>query len=247
MTDATCPLRKIFRALVAGACLLPGALSAQSKEGLKFEIQVLPEAMRYADLLAAPGVAALVLQNNGLNPSLSSRLLVPNRESFKVRTGELRFVGKKASVYGYEARLTLALGVIGESTLAVPVEADIARVPQGVLVLRVHAPFARLVPAEVVERIEFKIRSTADLQSQRKLLDYLDRLVTEHKAEDGGRERLFEAIALDAYNRSGEVIQISRASGDPLSEQVILLGVLGLWLIGFPVFLLFARRKRRPE
>ena len=246
MTRSTCPsLGKIAWALLAGACLLlPGALSAQSREGVNFEIPVLPDAIRYADLLAAPGVAALALQNNGLRTSVSSRLIVPSRESFQIRLGELRFTGKKASVYRYEARLTLE-SVVGQSTLSFPVEADAARVPQGVLTVRVHPPLARFVPAEVIERIEFKIRSIADLESQRQLLSYLDRLALENKIEGRAQEKLLEVIVLDGYNRSSGAVQASGGLGDSLSDQLILLSVLGLWLIGFPLFLLFARRKRK--
>ena len=62
---------------------------------------------------------------------------------------------------------------------------------------------------------------------------------------------MLEAIALEAYNRSGEpatgATGRDRGEAEPLSDQVMLLATLAIWLIGFPVFLYFVRARRRRQ
>ena len=219
---------------------------AQSQDAVRFEVPVLVESARYLDLLAAPGIAVLALENNELYPSLSSRLVIKDREAFTISSGVVRYVGRHADVYSYEAGFNLSLGV-GESTLTFPVEVDTSAVSKGMLTIRMYPPLAKFLPEDLLQRVEFKIRSLADLQSQRKLLTYLDRVSSEQKARGRGFDGILEAIALEAYNRSGGTGQslMERGRAESLSDQVVLLAVLAVWLIGFPIFLFLVRRKQK--
>jgi hypothetical protein len=219
---------------------------AQARDAVTFEVPVLPESVRYLDLLAAPGIAALALENNDLYPSLSSRLVIKGREAFAIGSGVVRYIGRKADVYSYEAGYDLSLGV-GESTLTFLVEVDTGAAAKGMLVIRLHPPLTQFLPEELLQRVEFKIRSLANLQSQRKLLTYLDRVSNEEKAKRRGFDGMLEAIALEAYNRSAdpERSPSERGRAEALSDQMVLLAVLAVWLIGFPIFLFLVRRKQK--
>jgi hypothetical protein len=233
------------RTLLLLLALASGFASAQSsRPTIRFEVAVLPEVERYLGMLAVPGFAALALENNGLYTSLSSRMVIKSREQFEVRGATVRYVGQKGRVYSYEAGTTLFLG-IGESTFTFPAEIDTSEVRKGKLVIRVHTPLAGVLPQEIVDRIQFKIRSIADLHSQRKLLDYLDRLTLEQAG--GGTERVLEAIAFEAYNRSARATGAGgeRRDASVVSDIAILLIVASIWLIGFPIFLLLYRRRQR--
>src|SRR5882672_4707097 len=131
--------------------------------------------------------------------SLSSRLVVKSREEFQVRNASVRFVGQKGPIYLYDAGAVLSLGM-SEKTFTFPAEIDTTDVAKGKLVIRVYPPLAAMLPKDLLAKIEFKSRALADLQSQRKILDYLDRLA----ARSENRERMRDAIAFEAYNRSGQ-------------------------------------------
>jgi hypothetical protein len=238
----------VFAALLTGVWC--SAAIGQSRDALKFDVPMLPDAARYIDLLAAPGVVALMLENNDLYPSLSSRLVVKDRESLSIRAGVVRFTGRKAGVFFYEAGFNISLGV-GESNLTFPAEIDVSAIGKGKLELRLYPPLAKFVPEEILQKVEFKIRSLADLRSQRKLIDYLDRLSNEQQAKGRGLDGVLEAITLEAYNRADKALPVfvapATAMSDSLIDGAILLGVLAIWLIGFPVFVIFARRTRKPS
>lgn len=244
-----------FSAALVFAALLTGVWCSsaigQDRDALKFDVPMLPDAARYIDLLAAPAIAALMLENNDLYPSLSSRLVVKDRESLSIRAGFVRYTGRKAGVFSYEAGFNVSLG-LGESNLTFPVEIDVSSIANGKLELRLYPPLAKLVPEEILQKMEFKIRSLADLRSQRRLIDYLDQLSKEQQAKGGrGLDGILEAIVLEAYNRADKALPVfvapATAMSNSLIDGAILLGVLAIWLIGFPVFVIFARRARKPS
>ena len=154
---------------------------------VKLSIPVVPEAARHIDFLTVPGYAALALENNGLHPSLSSRLIVKDRESFRIRTAVVRYQGKQGAVYSYDAGVNFSLG-IGETELTLPVEVDTSGIAAGTLVVRIYPPLATLLPHEFVARVELKARLLADFESQRKLIGYLNRLAKEQQAKGAGFE-----------------------------------------------------------
>jgi len=243
---------KRFRlALIALLSLCCADAVAQQTSGvIRFEVPVLPEAARHLELLTVPSYLALALENNGMNPSLSSRLVIRNRESFQVKAGILRYTGRKGSVFNYEAGIHLSFGV-GESSFTARVEVDTSALDKGTVAVRVFPPLARLIPQDFIERVEFKMRVLANLQAQRDMLTYFDRIAKEQRDRKRGFDGMLEAIAIEAYNRSGGPALAAtgrdRGEAESLSDQAMLLATLAIWLIGFPVFLYIVRTRRKGQ
>lgn len=218
-------------------------------EAIRLDIPVVSDMARYLDLLAVPAYAALAMENNGLGVSLSSRLVLTGRDSFQIKAGVIKFVGKNGLIYKYEVSARFSVGV-AESRLVVPVEVDTSNVLRGSLQVRMYPPMSTLIPREWVDRIEFKVRSVADISSQKKMVAYLDRLAKEPASKARGQEGMLELIAFEAYNNSGPAARIGPDSGDagkaePLADQRLLILTLAIWIIGLPIFLWIVRSRRR--
>ena len=233
-------LRAQLQVLIAAIFMLTHSMAHPAElpgEGIQLHIPVLPGLQRHLDLLAQPGYVAIVLENNGLSPSQSSKLKVSaGGQSAAIRGATFRFVEKKGAVYGYEAGYSLGLG---ESKISFPVTVDVSGVPAGKVTLTVNPPLARFIPAEVIDRIRFKTETIGSLNTQQKLLDYLD-----SKSQQGN---LVEAVLLDAYNRSQDpMTELSREGAEPasLSDAWLLLLTLVIWLVLVPGYVFLTRRRR---
>jgi hypothetical protein len=216
----------------------------QNARAVKFNVPVVPEAMRHIEMLTVPGYLAIALENNGFHPSISSRLVVRDRQSFQIRVGFVRFKGKKGQLSEYEAGVNLSLGVT-DKEISVPVEVDTSSFSNGFLVVRAYPPLASFFPTDFLERVEIKIATLANLSAQRTMLAYLDRLAKEHQASGRGFEGVLEAIVLEAYNKGSGGVGRDYGEPEPFSDQLLLLATVGIWLIGFPIFLLFIRSRRK--
>jgi hypothetical protein len=236
------------RLVVAAVLMLATpAFSQKSENAVRFNVPVVPEAARHLEMLTVPGYLALALENNGFHPSVSSRLIVKDRESFQIRAGFVRYKGRKGTVYSYDTGVNLSLGVTDQE-ITVPVEVDTSSVSTGMLSVRAYPPLASFLPNSFLQRVELKINMLANLASQRAMLAYFDRLAEQQQAKGRGFEGMLEAIALEAYNNSGGPgagLRRDRGAAEPLSDQIILLATVAIWLIGFPIFLLFVRRRRK--
>ena len=239
-------MNRLLRLIALAAAGWGAASFAQPREGgIRFEIAVMPELARHLELLSAPGYLALALENNDLYPSRSSRLVVKDRESFQVRKSVVHFKGKKGPVYLYEAGVNVELGLV-DKAFTVPVELDSASISKGTLSVRAYPPLKDLLPDDLTKRAEIKAASLLNLAAQQKILAYLDRVTNEQRAKGRGFDGVLEAILLEAYNKSGGPDPgRDRGDAERLSDQVILLVTVAIWLIGFPVFLLFVRSRRR--
>src|SRR4051794_37016717 len=83
---------------------------AYSAEDIRFEVPVLPDFQRYLFLLEEPGIMAVALENNGLSPSLSSKLKVhEDGRKLEIRNAVLRYSGRKGTVFTYEAVYMIGL------------------------------------------------------------------------------------------------------------------------------------------
>lgn len=240
-------LRTFFNAIIFLLSL--SAIAAPGDDNaIKLEIPVIADIQRHLDMLTVPSYAALALENTGLSVSLSSRLVLKGRDSFQIKAGTIKFLGKTGQLYKYEASLNLSADVEG-STFSVPFEVDTSGISSGALRVRAYPPMAKLMPRELVDRIEFKVRSLANIQSQKEVISYLDRLGREPEAKARGFEGILEAILFESYNKSGPVssgAQVGdKGKAEPLSDQFYLLITLVIWVIGFPVFLLILRARRR--
>lgn len=170
-------------------------------------------------------------------------ILKDSGREVEARNTVFRFVGREGSVYSYEAGLSLGVRD-ARSRLTFPVNVDASS--QGKVTVFVKPPLADMLPAELIDRIQVKMRMVANASAQKKVLDYLDQLAkgTPAGAAPGA---LYEAILLDAYNRSGGPAIAGRDVGDalPLSDEWMLLLTLAIWLIAVPEALVVYRLRGR--
>jgi len=220
------------------AMLAPSQAAQREGDAIVFRVPALADAARHLKLLEYPAYLALALENNGFSPSHSSRLTIRDRREFEIRNASVRFVDSKGDKFRYEAALKLPMGGSGTS-LRVPVEVDVSSLASGTIVLRVYAPMSSLLPADLLDRIEFKARSLANEAAQRQVLRYLDEIGARHKAGPG-TDAVLEAILLEAYNRGAPAAPGGRDTGDaePLREQYALLATLAIWLLLVPLLIL---------
>ena len=235
--------RRLWIALWA-ALAVPLACAADPTQ-LRFEIKALPGFERHVALLEHPGYVGVALENVGLHPTLSSRLVLSDGgRQVEVKNFVLRFAGKQAAAYAYEAGV--ALGV-GKMNITFPVTVDLSGLASGTAVVAAKLPLANLLSDEKRAALQTKVAMLANAPAQQKLLDYLDRLA-KGAAPDARPAALHEAILLDAYNRSGGPASVlARDVGDalPVSEQWMLIVTLFIWFVLFPVGLLVYRLRRR--
>ncbi len=224
-------------------CTLTAFAADRSDKALVFKLPVLPDMQRHLYLLENPAYLALALENNGMSPSLSSRILIKDRTAFEIRNLAVRFSGKTGSIYRYDAQLKFAIAGV-ESELAVPAEVDVAELGTGHITVKAHPPLAGAIPSFVLERVDFKLKLIADLSRQRDVVAYLDGLPQQPPAA-GALSPRFEAIITEAYNRSGSVTVMAKDTGEatPLSEQIGLIVTMAIWLIAVPIVV--ALRYRR--
>jgi hypothetical protein len=221
-------------------------LAQAPRTALQFQVPVVPDVVRHVDMLTVPAYLALALENNGFQPSMSSRLVVKDRQTFQIKDGFVRYKGKKGAIYSYDAGVFVSLGIT-DKEITVPVEVDTSTIRTGKLLVSAYPPLADILPNELIDKIEMKVASLASLPVQRKILTYLDDLTEREDAKVRGFDGVLEAIAFEAYNKSDKRTLGRSNSGEaePLSDQVLLLLTVAIWLIGFPVFLLVVRRQRK--
>jgi len=212
---------------------------------IKLEISALSGFERHRVLLAQPGYMAIALENNGLSPSLSSRLKVSDvGRSVEMRSAVLGYAGTNGAVYSYEAGIMLG---IGDSKLTFPVVVDTSGLGSGKVTVTLSPPLAGLIPGEITDRIRLKVQMLANPSAQKAMLDYLEGLAKAARPTDDGSS-MVEAILLDAYNKGGGPERLGgREAGDavPLSEQWLLILTLSIWLVIVPVVLVVQRLRRR--
>lgn len=228
-------------------CLMPLSSAAEDRF-IQFKVPVIADVKRYEGILATPAYAALALENNGLGVSLSSKMSIQGRDAFKIKTGTISFLGRKGSLFQYKASARLFNGV-NPSEIAVPFEIDLSNMDEGFLLVRAYPPLPKLIPKELIDRIEFKIRSLADVYTQRQLVTYLDELAKDANVKRNGFEGLLEQIAFDAYNKTTGVAVGTRVDdvgrAEVISDQWMLILAACLWIIGIPLFLWIVRQRRK--
>lgn len=229
--------------IFAIAWLAPAHEARGEATPIVFQVPALPSLERHVELLAFPSYLALALENNGLKPSYSSRLIVHDRASFEIREASVRYLGRKGPVFRYEGRLKLQVGG-AESAVSVPAELDTATLSTGTLTLRLYSPLSTLLPQELLDRIDFKIRSFADAAVQQRMLQYLDEV--RKRAPGASLDAMLETILVEAYNRGAPVAAGGRDVGDaePLSDQWALIATLLIWLVAVPALIVFRWRRR---
>ena len=231
-----------LRSLVCVAALFLGSHTLWAADELRFELATLPGFERHVRLLERPGYIGVVLENNDLPPSLSSKLVVRDRgREAQAKSGIVRFTGRNGAVYNYEGGVSLG---IGKASITVPASVDVSALASGKTVVVARLPLANLLSDEKRDRIQNKVRALANTAVQQKILDYLDAM---SKLAGADPNALFEAILLDSYNRSGGPAAGRADVGDavPISEQWMLIVTLVIWLILVPAGLLIYKLRRR--
>ncbi|GEM_PF-2113420 len=234
----------LIAALAVGLSALTSFAADRNDKVLAFKLSVLPEMQRHLYLFENPAYLALVLENNGMSPSLSSKLMIKDRAGFEIRNLAVRFAGKSGSLYRYEAELKLSLAGVA-TEIKVPAEVNVAELAAGVVTVTAHPPLAGAIPAFLLERVDFKLKLMADLSRQREILRYLDALPQKPPAA-GPLDPRLEAIITEAYNRSSPtLVSGNKDTGEatPLSEQIWLILTITIWLIALPVFLVLRYRR----
>ena len=211
---------------------------AADRQAVSFELDVLPAAKRYVELAAHPSYLAVALKNNGFNPSQSGLLILKDGRSLRFKNAELAFARQDKGVFHYKTTLEWSIG-IAQSTFEVPVEADLSKIGDGKVLIRVYPPLAQLFPDGLTDKLRQKIQILAAPAAQKRMLEYLDGL-------PGSKEprldtaKMFERIMLDAYNLAAVAPGLSgaREPGDaePLADQWMLLATLAIWLVIVPGF-----------
>lgn len=219
--------------------------SHAADDSLRLEIQVIPALQNYANILSHPGYLAIALENIGLSPSVSSKLVVKERgQVVEIRNAVMRYTGRKGTTYSYDAGVTVNLG-IADTKLTFPVAIDLSTVASGKIVVTLTPPLANLLPGELIEKIRIKTQLIANIEAQQKMLDYMGGLAKSAPKE--GDAALFELILLDAYNKSGgpTTAQV-RDIGDAVAvqDQWMLFLTLMIWLIVVPCTLLLRHFRR---
>ena len=232
-----------FLVAVISFCAPASFAADGDKSALTFKLPVLPELQRHFYLLENPAYLALVLENNGMGLSLSSKPVLNGRTGFSIRNLTVQFSGKSDSVYRYTASLRLSVAGV-ETEIKVPAEVDVSSLGSGSVVVKAYPPMAGIIPPMLLERVDFKLKLIADLSRQREILRYLENLPQRLPAA-GPLDARLEAILTEAYNRSTVVIVPARDSGGatPLSEQIALILTIAIWLIAMPLFM-FLRYRR---
>lgn len=239
-------MRHIFRQICVATialCALTSFAADRNGKDLVFKLPVLPELQRHLYLLENPAYLALVLENNGMSPSLSSKPVLHNRSSFEIRNLAVQFTGKSASVYRYSASLKLSLAGVA-TEVVVPAEVDLSALGSGSLTIKAYPPMAGAIPSFLLEKVDFKLKLIADLARQREIISYLDALPQKPPAA-GALDPRLEAIITEAYNRGTMAVASSKNAGEatPLSEQIGLILTLAIWLVGLPIVMILRYRR----
>ena len=238
--------RLAARWLVAAAAGL-GALApaARGENEIRLDLPVVPAVRQYVDLLPYPAYLAVAMENNGIALSQAGRVKVLDGHSLLIRNISVNFVRRKGAVFSYEAKVDWP----GFSTEAfsIPVDIDLSDASGGRVRIALRLPLAKLLSQEIIDRIQLRIHTLADVAVQQKMLAYLDALSS--GTRDGARGAMFERILIDSYNRGGAWAAAGKEPGDaePLSDQALLIITLIIWLVIVPVALLLRRWRRRPR
>ena len=240
--------------LVAGEGVFanPSAAAEKKSEVVSFNVSALPELRRHLDLFAYPPYLALALENCGVKISKSQPLGIVDRNSVKIGNASVRFLSRKGSVFSYDVVLKVPTGVT-QVDVRLPTEIDATEIDSGTLVIRIRPPMMNLITKGLMDRVAQKISASANsqsrMQSQKVLVAYLDALASKG-TPPGKLDATMEAIMIDAYNRisttpSGYMPDKDVGEAEPLSDQMMLLATLFIWVVIVPLGIAIARLRRR--
>lgn len=203
---------------------------------MEFEIDVLPASERYVEMLEYLPFIAVALENNGIKPSNSGRVIIVDRHTVQFKGVEVRFLRRQDAVFHYQGNIEWDIGVT-QASFKLPIEADLSALANGKVMVRVHLRVAKLIPQAITDRIKLKVMSLSGPAVQQKLLDYFDRL-TKVNSPARGVDGLKELILIDGYNllgASGGGTLTEPGDAEPISDQILLLITLAIWFVIVPL------------
>ena len=225
--------------LVGVEVALAEPASSNTPNAMTFEIAVLPEARRHIGMFEYPPYLALALGNVGVELTSSGRITILdangllNANGLKYKSAALRYIQRKGPVYSYDANIEWDIG-IAQTSIKLLIEIDISGLDKGKVNLRVFFPHAKRVPQELINRVEHKLQSLADINLQKRMLDYFDSLRQKHKPESGV-EGTLNLILVQAYNRQpasiGNVVTREPGNTESWPDQFLLLITFAIWLV----------------
>jgi hypothetical protein len=223
-------------------CFPISAISDSEKQ-IEVEIPVHPQLAEYIHLLAAPPYMLVALENARASPLGDRRITILDKSSFRMGTALVRFTGGAGSLYQYQGRVEWDLAVT-KAALTVLVDLDTARVAQGQVLVRVRFPLAGSLPDGVNERLRAKLMLAADAGRQAQLLAYLQKVKERINDAPSPKPSMYELILADAYNASLPLQdkRMEPGEAEPLSDQLLLIATLSIWLVAILAALLLRRR-----
>ena len=210
---------------------------------------------RYTDLLAYPPFLAVALENIGINLAVSGGLRILDRNTLELENlhgSTLRFLKQAGHIFTYSAKVYWNVPPLSPG-FEIPVELNVAKIKQGKVTVSVYSSMANLLPKAFEEGIQQKVQELFNADVQSKFLDYIKKL-RKGPQKEIDTHHLVQLILLQAYNRRGsfadEVVQPNQHRDvERLSDQVILLVTIIIWLVAVPataVLIFFWRRKFKP-
>lgn len=245
----------VFFILVFVVSLNPaqGEVPVPSKgHAMIFEIEVVPGAERYLELLSYPPYLAVVLENNGIRLTDSGRIRILDPRTLEIdilNRSTVRFLERKGSLFSYQTQITWRVAPLS-ANFEMPAEVDVSKIGEGKVILRVYTSLARLLPKALTERINDRVKTLLNVSTQKQIVAYLDDLRQKYPEKEGTQE-IVQLILLQAYNQRESLADKKvrpRHYGDaePLSDQFLLLLTLAIWFVAVPwtAVLIFKWRRK---
>lgn len=235
----------LFRLFLFTLFFICSAVNA-AKEPINLELSVSPALVTYSDaLFESPAYAALAFQNSGLPISLSRPIKIISHKILQVGNDRLIFDRKNGNLYQYTASIGLPLG----GSISVPVDINVSNLAKGKLTINISTSVAKLVPQELIVRVESKLESLANINAQKKLIDYLALRTKGNLNNPEIKSQLLNQIAFDAINQinilgSGQRVLGDVGQAEPLSGLWPLIIAIAIWSMGLPICLYIIRRHR---
>jgi hypothetical protein len=201
---------------------------------IKIELKLSTKFIEYKSFFESPGYLVIAMQNSGIYLSNTKPINIINSKSIGYGGSNLNYIKNSGYIYYYIATYNL-----GGNIINIPISINLKNLNMGAGELIIDMPTDKLIPDFLNDKIESKIKSLTDNKSQKDLLDYLETIKNYNNDITLG-------ILIDGYNFSNQQISKFKNEGrsEPLSDQLLFIFTLGVWLFCAPLFLYLVRRGR---
>jgi hypothetical protein len=236
----------MLRSLILLLALLWSFVSFASDKdsALIFDLEVNPQFSKYQNIFLKPSFAVMALQNSGFLLSSTMPIEFISPQQFKMGSSILEFKSVNNDIYHYFASLNMPLGVTNK-TIYVPIDIDTRQLRQGRIKLIVNSPFMKIIPDNLLIRLDSKIKILSGLDSQKALISYFESDEISHRGKD--LNGIDERIAVDYIRqilKSPSHKNKDLGASEPINDQLALILSVIIWLAGLPLFLILARKHR---